>query len=443
VVRARLLALVVGMNALAFACSSSDEIIQTAPPDEEPPPDDTPDAADATTPPPPKPKKDAGVDADAGPPPPPQVYPTVESAGGKVITTPKVIPITFEGDNFKTQIEDFVPRLAGSTYWTTITSEYGIGALTVLPAIRINEVPASLDDTQVQLWLQDKIANDARFGAADPNTLYSIFYPKGVGVTLAGTQSCAAFGGYHSETVAKSGIAISYSVVPHCGGGFAQFDLDLVTTAQSHETLEWATDPLPFSAPAFSKFDDAHYIWRNVLLGELGDVCFTGGNDVDVRPTELGGYAVQRTWSNKQSLLGKDPCVPYVAGYEPYFTGIPTLPDSVTFKEVFRDVTTPALQVGVGQTKTIDVRLYSDGPTSGDFTIRVVDLAQINPGEPAAQSPSGPAEFTLSLDKTSGHNGDIIHLTVTGVAPVKKGFGFVLISTLGQNVHVWPGLVYN
>lgn len=430
-----------GLTALVFACSSSHDETIVVVPDEPPAVDDADASVDAA---PPKPKKDAGIDAAPDAEPPPQVYPTVESRGGKVIKTPKVIPITFEGDAFKTQIEDFVPRLGGSTYWSTIASEYGVGALTVKPAIRVNETPpSSLDDTQVQLWLQDKIANDARFGAADPDTLYSIFYPQGVSVTLSGTQSCASFGGYHSETVAKSGTAISYSVIPHCGGGFAQYDLDLVTTAQSHEMLEWATDPLPFSGPAYDRTDDAHFIWSAVFFPELGDMCFTGGNDIDVRPAELGGYAVQRAWSNKQSLAGHDPCVPYVAGYEPYFVAIPQLPDWLDFKDAFRTVHTQALQVAVGQTRTIDLKLYSDGPTSGDFTIEVLDRAQIQPGGPAYQSPQGPAEFTYALDVNHGHNGQTVHLSVTGVAPATKGFGFVIITRLGQNVHVWPGLVYN
>jgi hypothetical protein len=441
VVNHRLAFLGFGLAAVVFACSSTNETIVETPPPEDPP---AIDDADATVvPPKPKPKKDAGVDAAPDADPPPQVYPTVESRGGKVIKNPKVIPITFEGDAFNTNIEDFVPRMAGSTYWQLITSEYGVGSLTVKPAIRINEAPASLDDTQVQLWLQDKIANDARFGAADGETLYSIFYPQGVQITLAGTPSCQGFGGYHSETVAKSGIAIAYSVVPHCGGGFQQYDLDLVTSAQSHEMLEWATDPFPFSGPAYDRADDAHYIWSGVLLGELGDMCFTGGNDIYVRPTELGGYSVQRTWSNVQSRGGHDPCVPYVTGYEPYFTAIPQIADFIDLKDGFQTIHTQALQVGVGQTKTIDLKLYSDGPTSGDFSIEVVDRAQIVPGGPAYQTPQGQPEFTYSLSKNHGHNGEIVKLSITGAAPATKGFGFVVITRLGENVHVWPALLYN
>src|SRR5206468_1442217 len=97
-------------------------------------------------------------------------------------------------------------------------------------------------------------------------------------------------------------------------------------------------------------------------------------------------------------------------------------------------VTARAVQVGVGQTKTIDLKLYSDGPTSGDFSVRVVDIAQIAPGGPAYQTPSGAPEFTYSLDQTSGHDGETIHLSISGVKATRKGYGgFVLISTLGQN----------
>lgn len=427
------------LAAEAFACSSSGDSQEQPPPPDPPAVEDT--DASVPPPPPPPPPKDAGVDA----PKPPQAYPTVDSRGGKVVNNPWIVPITFKGDTFAPTIEDFVTKLAASSYWTQVTSEYGVGALMVKTPIEIDETPASLDDTAVQSWLQDKFANDPRFGQPFDDTLYAIFYPRGVTVTLQGKPSCASFGGYHNETIVKS-VPVAYSIIPHCGGGFAQYDLDLVTSAQSHETVEWATDPFPFSTPAYSRTDDDHFIWQQALFGELGDMCFTGGPDIDVRPADLAGYLVQRTWSNTQSLAGHDPCIPHVSSAEPFFTAIPELPDTfATYDPIdLHDITTPSVRVPLGKSRTIDVKLRSDAPTSGPWSVRVVDLAQIEPGAPAQQSPSGTPNFTFALDKTSGSGGDVLKLTITSVAAPRRNYdGFVLISTLGSNVHVWPALITN
>ncbi|HEY8080210.1 MAG TPA: hypothetical protein VIF62_39040, partial [Labilithrix sp.] len=309
----RLATIAVTLAAVAFACSSSDS--SDPPPAPDPPAVDDTDASVPAPPPPPPPKpKDAGVDA----PHVPQPYPTVDSRGGTVIKVPHILPITFASDPFAPNIEDFFTKLAASSYWATVTSEYGMGPLELTMPIRVDETPASLDDTQVQTWLQGKFATDARFSLPFVDTLYAIFYPQGASVTLKGETSCASFGGYHSETVVGS-VSVAYSVVPHCGGGFGQYDLDLVTSAASHEAVEWATDPFPFSKPAYARMDDDHWIWTQVLLGEMADMCFTGGNDIYARPTDLGGYLVQRTWSDAQSTAGHDPCVPHIAGSEPFF----------------------------------------------------------------------------------------------------------------------------
>src|SRR5256885_2319265 len=85
--------------------------------------------------------------------------------------------------------------------------------------------------------------------SSDANTLYAVYFPAGTQVTLElGGQSslgCQTFAGYHSE-VNINGTKVGYAAMPVC----TTFD-DLTVTA-SHEYLEWATDPLPLTAPAFT-----------------------------------------------------------------------------------------------------------------------------------------------------------------------------------------------
>jgi hypothetical protein len=427
------------LAAFALACIACSAAADDTQPQvsEDPPPDDGTTEADAA-PPKGKPKQDAGPPAE----PPPQTFPTVDTFGGRVIKAPKVVSITFTNDRYATTDDAFIAKLSGSRYWNTIASEYGVGPIAAKTPIHVNERPASLDDTQIQLWLQNKFATDTRFGAADPSTLYMIYYPAGVTVTFSGLTSCTGFGGYHSETLVK-GTSIGYAVIPFCEYGAQSTDIDGLTTASSHEAIEWATDPFVASGRAYATTDQAHWLLGATTGGEVGDMCFQYGVPQEIRPTELG-YAVQRMWSNAASLAGRDPCVPYVTGAQPFATAIPDLPDETSFADPTYgvDVKTRGVQVSVGQTKSIAVTLHADNPNV-TMSVKVVDLARLTAEASGQPAPTGAPEFRYALDKTSGRSGDVVHLTITSVKEAQVEYGFALVTTVGDSVHHWPGLVFN
>ena len=353
------------------------------------------------------------------------------SFGGSVVKTPKLVPIVFAGDASKQQISDFTTKLATTTYWGKISSEYGVGTLTAKPAIVLTETPAAqIDDNQIGSWLAAKFQSDpTHFGAPDSNTLYAIFYPDGTTITQQSGTSCQDFGGYHFETTAGS-TPISYAVVPRCGsfGGLNGFDV--TSFSASHEILEWATDPFPASSPAYMSVDDDHAVWGRVFLGELGDLCTQ--MDVQTQPTDLG-FTVQRTWSNASAKAGHHPCAPVTK--DPYFTAFPTKSERISARDEFgQSITTNGFKVAVGETKTIELTMYSDAPTA-PWTVQAIDLSQLT---------GAPEEFTYSLDKSKGSAGDTLHLTIKGTATANQGQGFVLVSTIGQQlVNLWPVWVTN
>ncbi|MEO8796339.1 MAG: hypothetical protein ABI551_00510, partial [Polyangiaceae bacterium] len=93
---------------------------------------------------------DAGdaVDADNGA--PSSVYPAphpelpqVLSFGGPVLTAPHVVPVFFPGDAYQAQLETYLHQLAASDYWSTTTSEYGVGPLTIGESIVLAAAPAA------------------------------------------------------------------------------------------------------------------------------------------------------------------------------------------------------------------------------------------------------------------------------------------------------------
>lgn len=416
------------VSASAVACTSTVIETKTAP---------APTEDAGTDPPqrPPPPEEDGGTDPDPPAfvfkPAPPGTFAQAISAGGSVVKNPKVVPIVFANDPQKDQITDFTSKIATSSYWGAISSEYGVGALTAKAPIVVSETVAStITDQQIDNWLVNKFSTDARFGTPESDTLYAIYYPPNTVVDQGGGKSCEAFGGYHFETQVGA-TPISYAVMPRCAS-FAGFSgIEVTTFAASHEMLEWATDPYPASRPAYMTVDDDHAVWARVFLGELGDLCTQMG-DVSTAPADLG-FTVQRTWSNASAKAGHHPCAPTPKG-STYFTAFPAKLDTINVRDDFgRSISTKGLKIPVGQKKTIDLTMYSDAAITS-WTVQVVDLSQVLGGQ---------AEFSYSLDKSKGTAGDTLHLTITAESPAQAGQGFLLYSQHGGEANLWPVWVTN
>jgi hypothetical protein len=383
--------------------------------------------------------------ADAGPPDtggPPVPYPAphppmpqVLNLGGPIMLMPKIVPIFFANDDpaTDTQLESFVSMVGGSTYWSANAMEYGVGAAMGLPPIHLTEMaPTTIDDTGVAAWLANKFAaHDPAFGMPDSNTIYAIFYPVGTVVTLQGTTSCQQFGAYHNATTAGA-LPVSYAVMPRCPptGPFTSM-LDVTTASASHEFLEAVTDPQPQTNPAYGQVDNDHLIWMFAIGGgEIGDMCAQNPG-VFYKPQGLG-FEVQRTWSNAQAAASHDPCVP--ANGQPYFNSAPVLNDVINLN-IGQPVQTKGVKIPVGQSKAVELDLYSDAPTSGPWSLRAVDGAMLMGGTP---------NLSFSFDKTSGQNGDKILMTITvQSASMFNAEAFLLLSQLGVKYSLWVGLVSN
>ena len=144
-------------------------------------------------------------------------------------------------------------------------------------------------------------------------------------------------------------------------------------------------------------------------------------------------YTVQRVWSNKAAAAGQDPCVPAAPG--PYFNSAPVLDDTITMSLQGQSVATKGVSIPIGQSKTIELDLFSDGPTGGPWTVQAIDLTN------ALQQASATA-LTFTFDKTNGQNGDKLHMTITAQAKGTYGIEeFLLVSRLGARATLWIGAV--
>ncbi len=382
---------------------------------------------------------DGGVVAQTDP---PQV---VDPAKNAVLAAPKVQLIAYTEDPVVPDAEAFLTELTKTTTWANQTAEYGVGPLTILPTILIpGTPPATLDDnsgtvTPFETTLANNISGtNPPWGAADKSTVYLFLLPSGTQVNSGGLccDPNSGYFGYHYEAPVGSEY-VSYAVVCNCPG-FVQAPLtalDDVTTTISHELDEASTNPFVNSAPAYGYEDDPHAVWGiGTFGGEVADMCQNPSDSNYLPPGST--YMVQRSWSDAAAKAGTNPCVP-VPATGPYFNAYPTMTDSIVLtagSALGQPVTTTGVKIAVGDTRTIDVVLHSDAPTSGPWTVAVQDLSEYI-GDATAT--------TVSLDKTTGSDGDVLHLTikVNSIDTMIGGEGFVLSSTLNGQNNMWYGAV--
>lgn len=405
--------------------------------------------------------RDAAPDVDNGAPsknypaPHPPLPTLTNASHGPVLTTPKVVYVFYPGDPYEAGLKTFAQKVATSTYWPAVTQQYGVSPITYGATYELTgqTPPGTIKSSDVQTFMGQEIQSGA-LGTPDPETIYTIVYPAGTTITqpnpvspLLGTvSSCSAFGGYHdnvavSLTDGGTPVNFAYAVIPTCTAS-----LDDLTAVISHEWVEASTDPLPTSTGAFqltpgpsSAFftvDGDHVVWAVLGGGEAGDLCEPEGQGIYFAPTDVGNL-VQRTWSNLSAAASHDPCVPAQTGA--FFDSAPVLDETVTFtSSLTGSITTKGVTIPVGSSKTIEVDLFSDGDPGGPWTVTADDVLAKYYGNYGI-TPS----MSFAWDRTSGLNGEKLHLTitVTQASPVGNGHAFMITSTQGSRVAVWPGLV--
>jgi hypothetical protein len=376
----------------------------------------------------------SGGSGGAVPYPAPHPAPPTVISGGKVMASPKVVSISFPNDPLEGDIDTFVTAMGNTTYWGDRTAEYGVGP--VMPIARIHDPfmpPATFDNSDIQNWLVGQLdGTHPEYPAPDENTIYALYFPPGVSITMLGRASCTTFHGFHDNAQLADGTPVAYAVISRCDSipeDPAAVGIQYVSAVASHEIIEGITDPFVETAGiGYFEPDQAHIVWAFVSLAELGDMCALIGNAF-YTPTDFP-YLVQRIWSNKTAPTGHDPCLPEPAG-QVYFNSAPVLNDSVSFFYEGYAGTTKGVKIPVGATKTIPIQLFSEAETSGPWNVTVKEV--------------GGTSLDLSLDKSSGKNGDELQLTIH-VTSKNATYGaevFVIESTLGTQKSLWVGMVGN
>lgn len=377
--------------------------------------------------------EEAATKIDAGYPGPHPAAPQVVTFDGGVLATPNVIPIFFQNDPVQTDVETFLTQLASSSFWTSAMSEYGVGALTIAKSVVVTDTPPqTITAAQIEGWLDDYLdGTHVEFPAIAPNNVYVVFYPSATTIqdSIVGT-GCVSYGGYHDESQNASKQSFVYAVMPRCSTFGYLNGLDALTGPLSHEIEEAATDPHPQTNTAYAAADQDHMVWNLEPLGELGDMC---SYEPQSFQKLVGNYMVQRIWSNAAAKAGHDPCAPALSA--PYYNAAPVLNDTVVLDYYGQKISTKGVQVTVGNSKTIDVQLFSDAPTA-DWNVSAVD---------ATYGTNQPKQLDFSWDTQTGNNGDTLHMTITRLANgPHDGTEFWLYASRDQKTwNMWFGFVQN
>jgi hypothetical protein len=271
----------------------------------------------------------------------------------------------------------------------------------------LSSIPSgNVSDDQIQSALKDGI-NSGALPAPDANTLYAIFFPSSVTITIPGPDggtSCFLFGAYHDATGnalvtggATAKDPIGYAVMPDCG-----YAIDEWTNVTSHELAEAITDmiPTPGSMPDYPQ------AWNSTDGSEVGDLCEGGSGKLT---TGHGNFTVQEIWDNASNSckLTHSQATDYTvqAGAEP-------------------------VSLTAGTTGTITFTTQQVAGTKVPLTLAV----------------SAPPGVTATLSATNVMAGDSVTVTLSTEAGKTIKDGQVVLqatgpTTMGTNVHSAAALV--
>ncbi len=375
---------------------------------------------------------DVGVDNYVAPLPPFARMPIVDYLGGALLTSVKIITVSFVQDDAAliTRMQELDDTITSTPWWAASTSEYceqpkgpcigpGSGAGHVVLS---ETAPTSLVDTSngsgstVVSFIQDHITSGL-FPPPDPQTIYVIYFPSGSTITYDGAKSCGSWGAYHFSATFSlpdgGTVEGAYAIEPRCSGE------PYITLAASHELIEAATDAHPGKDRGYAMQDLSWQFYGD----EVGDLCDHPWSFDSMNLTTIDGGApfnVQRGWSNVSALAGHDPCV-IPPGTPPYYN---------TAVESGKQ----AVYLSVGESTTIQLQGFSDG-TMADWTIAAIDMGN--------HYGAGAGNLNLVLDKTTMNNNQTASLTITLTkTPNTTWIPYVIDNKGASGEHQWGASVY-
>jgi hypothetical protein len=347
--------------------------------------------------------------------------PRLTSSGGPVLTSPRVVTVTWDGDPERPTYEALAASF-GSTSYGSVLHEWGVGPATDGAHVH---VAAAFDMTYETLttYIQTKVDGAPASGwpANTDQTVYAVYVPASATqtFTMGGQPFCDTGVGLHSATTppAEAGATrpVVFALTVDCGGG--AWGADNATVIATESLAGAFTDPYPETNPSYRYFDPNHVAW-DVLLGMQTEVGQAAGEYFEAYDEEPPPFsmAVSRLWSGAALAAGHDALVPVTPG-ETYYN-VTTLPGQLEAISVdlsdtglMGTVQTRGIKVALGASRTFDVGFYSDGPTA-DWALSAI-VAPTLPIVDTSGNPLPNGAVDVTIDQPTGANGHVAHVTVT------------------------------
>lgn len=336
----------------------------------------------------------------------------VRANDGVVLAAPRLQLLPVGSAPLAVALQGFVEAWRDSKAWPTMTAEYGVGPLTVLPrrtlaspfvgtVLDVDDDAGELGPSAIETLLASALGAEA-----DANTVYVVLLPEGIPASLSPEvpDACAAHvWAWHSASALRVGgreVVVPYVVLPACAATGAMGALDRKTAALSHAVVQAVTNPTGRGYAG----TDADHVAHELASGdgELGSLCTQAlwrSGSWSTKSTELP-YAVARVWSNAENRAGRLPCVPASAADADYVRAELELSDTVdaALDGGTRAVPTRGVALAPGAETSLRVHLAARGRDAGAVDLAVQEV--------------GTGELTFELERTVGRPGDVVGLRV-------------------------------
>jgi hypothetical protein len=150
--------------------------------------------------------------------------------------------------NLRTEVQNFVGAFSNSADYSVITQYGSADQISPILAwagdfVDSRSTQASFSDSKVKSYIASLFTRGVQ---PDSQTIYGVYFPSGMKITLQGGTSCSAFCGYHGH-FAYNGQDIKYAVFPYTDCRACSLPgkavADMLTIVTSHEIREAVTDP--------------------------------------------------------------------------------------------------------------------------------------------------------------------------------------------------------
>jgi hypothetical protein len=151
--------------------------------------------------------------------------------------------------NLRTEVQNFVGTFSNSPDYSIITQYGATDQISPILAwagdlVDSRSTQSSFSDSKVKSYIASLFTSG--LVAPDSHTIYGVYFPSGMKITLQGGTSCSAFCGYHGH-FAYNGQDIKYAVFPYTDCRACSLPgkavADILTIVTSHELREAVTDP--------------------------------------------------------------------------------------------------------------------------------------------------------------------------------------------------------